>query len=89
MRRTIISIKLVQEVTHQVVIQIGITLELLIRLLDSIIANYVVFLDTEVRQVECGIAVPVSLEVSLFNNAHLRPCPNSYRGLIPCLSNHL
>lgn len=47
MRRTIISIKLVQEVTHQVVIQIGITLELLIRLLDSIITNYVVFLDTE------------------------------------------
>lgn len=64
MRRTIISIKRVQDDTHQVVIQIGITLELLIRLLDSIIANYVVFLDTEMRQVECGIAAPVSLELS-------------------------
>lgn len=64
MRRTIISVELAQEVTHQVVIQIGITLELLIRLLDGIITNDVVFLDTEMRQVECGIAAPVSLELS-------------------------
>lgn len=64
MRRTIISIKRVQEDTHQVVVQIGITLELLIRLLDSIITNYVVFLDTELRQVECGIAASVSFELS-------------------------
>ena len=49
MRRTIISIKLVQEVTHQVVIQIGITLELLIRLLDGIIGDDVILFKFEMR----------------------------------------
>lgn len=38
--------------TYQVVIQVGLALETLVRLLDSIIGDNVAFLDSEMREVE-------------------------------------
>jgi hypothetical protein len=58
MRRTAVSFELDGTWrTYKEIVQIGITLESLVCLLDGIIANHMVFLDSEVRQLESGITI--------------------------------
>jgi hypothetical protein len=56
----LISALITIEATHQEIIQIGIALKFLVRLLDRIIGNDVILFYFEVGQVECSITDRIS-----------------------------
>jgi hypothetical protein len=51
------ALLMIEDATYQVVIQVGLALETLVRLLDSIISDNVAFLDREMREVEFRVTV--------------------------------